>query len=280
MFFVFVFQERNCNGSSIGIDSGDGSIKCRNLVAFDFDHTVVDDNTDIVVRDLIAKDKIPEEVKFLYTSSGWIPYMQAIFKLLHANAVRRNDMFAAIENIPEVNGMKDLIRRLYETQDTDVIVVSDSNSQFIGHWCRHNGITEYVKDVFTNPAEFDADEVLKIQPYHHQTTCSLSSVNLCKGSILETYLQEQQKSNGVAYKKIFYVGDGNNDLCPILRLAEDDVGCARKGYRLQKELQSLKSNAMPDAADEDPKTDGRSVDPEIFVWNDGNELAEFIMNKI
>lgn len=247
---------------------------------------MVDDNTDIVVRDLIAKDKIPDEVTFLYTSSGWIPYMHAIFKLLHAHGIRRNDMLEAIENIPEVTGMKELIRRLYETQDTDVVVVSDSNSQFISHWCRHNGIVEYLKDVFTNPAEFDANELLNIHPYHHQTACSLSSVNLCKGSILEDYLLEQQKSNGVAYKKIFYVGDGNNDLCPILRLGKDDVGCARKGYRLQKKLQSLESGNGPISDDRPNEGNGNSknmassVDAEVYVWNDGSELAEYIFEKI
>lgn len=263
---------------------GDASIKHRNLVAFDFDHTVVDDNTDIVVRDLIGKDKIPDEVKFLYTSSGWIPYMHAIFKLLHGNGIRRNEMLAAIENIPEVTGMRDLIRRLYETQATDVVVVSDSNSQFIRHWCRHNGIVDYVKDVFTNPAEFDANEVLNIRPYHHQTTCPLSSVNLCKGDILEDYIREQQEINGVTYKKIFYVGDGNNDLCPILRLANDDVGCARKGYRLQKELQSLSGEIRMNGDDAENsgnyKSSSSSLDAEIFVWSDGNELAEFILKKI
>lgn len=257
------------------------------MVAFDFDHTVVDDNTDTVVRDLIGKDEIPDEVKFLYTSSGWIPYMHAIFKLLHANGIRRSDMLAAIENIPEVIGMRELIRRLHATQYTDVILVSDSNSQFIGHWCRQNGIAAYVKHVFTNPAEFDANEVLNIQPYHHQTTCSLSSVNLCKGNILENYLREQRETNGVTYAKIFYVGDGHNDLCPILRLAKDDVGCARMGYRLQKELQSAsiaenhsEAGEKNNTENENFRTLGSSVDAEIFVWNDGCELAEFILKKI
>lgn len=256
------------------------------MVAFDFDHTIVNDNTDIVVRDLIAKDQIPDELKSLYSSSGWIPYMDAIFRLLHAKNISRNGMLAAIETIPEVTGMKELIRRLYETQNTDVIIVSDSNSQFIGHWCRNNSIADYVKNIFTNPAEFDANEALHIKPYHHQLTCALSTVNLCKGSILQDFLQKQQKSNCVMYKKVFYVGDGNNDLCPILRLAKDDFGCARKGYTLQKDLQAIKTENrwkmenMQNAGDEKSQVVGGSLDAEIFFWNDGNELAKFILSKI
>lgn len=257
------------------------SPKHRHLVAFDFDHTVVADNTDIVVRDLISKNKIPNEVKFLYTDSGWIPYMGAVFKILHANGIRRNDMLTAIESIPEVAGMKDLIRKLYASQDTDVIIVSDSNSQFIGHWCRHNGIDECIKKIFTNPAEFDANELLNIQPYHNQLTCLLSSVNLCKGDILADYIHEQQESNGVTYRKIFYVGDGNNDLCPILRLGKEDVGCARHGYRLQRDIQALSAKNGLEAADvenagKESSKNFSSLDAEIFAWNDGNDLSDFI----
>lgn len=277
-------QERHRNGIKIG--DGDEMTKYRNLVAFDFDHTVVDGNTDIVVRDLIAKDKIPEEVKFLYTSSGWIPYMHAIFRLLHENGIRRTDMLTAIEKIPEVTGMKKLIRRLHGTRDTDVLIVSDSNSKFIDHWCRHNDVVDCVKKVFTNPAEFDANEVLNIQPFHHQTTCSLSSVNLCKGAILEDYLQQQEETNGVTYKKIFYVGDGHNDFCPVLRLARGDVGCARKGHRLERELQEFVNEKTVTVDEIDsPKnksvnTVGFTLDADAFVWKDGNELAEFIFKMI
>ena len=33
-----------------------------------------------------------------------------------------------------------------------------------------------------------------------------------------------------------YVGDGQNDLCPLLGLGKGDIGIVRKGYGLEKAL--------------------------------------------
>ena len=33
-----------------------------------------------------------------------------------------------------------------------------------------------------------------------------------------------------------YTGDGQNDLCALLQMSNNDVGVVRKGYRLEKAL--------------------------------------------
>ena len=43
-------------------------------------------------------------------------------------------------------------------------------------------------------------------------------------------------SCGVTYTRVVYVGDGHNDLCPLLQLSESDVGVVRRGYGLDKAL--------------------------------------------
>ena len=52
------------------------------------------------------------------------------------------------------------------------------------------------------------------------------------GTILRQYL----KNSPQQYTRIVYTGDGQNDLCPLLQLAEGDVGVARRGYGLDKAL--------------------------------------------
>lgn len=245
----------------------------RKLVAFDFDHTVVDLNTDIVVRDLISADKIPREVTKLYKRSGWIPYMQEIFHLLHANGVTRDHIKAAIESIPEVNGVKRLIQQLHDTGDCDVIIISDSNSEFIRYWCTFNDIQHCFAEIHTNQANFDGTGRLLIQPYHNQFSCSLSSVNLCKGDILEKFINRRQHEQQVIYDKIFYIGDGANDICPVLRLGKRDFGMARKNYRMHKEIDSILSdNTNPDNVK-------HSLDAKLLIWDDGIELAELIFKN-
>lgn len=248
--------------------SGSTETKHRKLFAFDFDHTVVDDNTDIVVRDLVAKEKIPPHVMSLYKHSGWIPYMQEIFNILRENNIRKADIHKAIEGIPEVVGMKSLFQWLGDRPDADVIIVSDSNSQFIDQWCSVNEIRHCIDEIFTNPARYTDEESLKIQPYHNQSWCSLSSVNLCKGQILEDFMARQQNQNQIAYENVFYFGDGANDFCPILRLRNGDFGCVRRGYRLEKEIK-------PDS----PALKDKELKAELFVWNDGIELMDFIKKQ-
>lgn len=246
--------------------ASNGSPNYRKLVAFDFDHTVVDDNTDIVVRDLVDKTKISDDVKKLYKHSGWTAYMQEIFHILHANEITKAQMKTAIEQIPEVAGLKDLIQRLHETGFVDVIIISDSNSVFIDYWCKYNGIDEFIKKIYTNHAQFNDENVLKIQPYHHQTECKLSTENLCKGGILEEYVRTELEQKNVIYTKIFYIGDGSNDICPILRLDAGDFGLARKGYRMEKEMDDvLKTGYTKDAA--------------FLIWNDGHDLKKIIFEN-
>lgn len=233
------------------------------MVAFDFDHTVVDDNTDIVVRDLI-KSKISDEVTKLYKRSGWIPYMQEIFHILNAEGFTKPQIKNTIEEIPDVAGFKVLLKELHDTGNVDTIIISDSNSVFIKFWCDHNDVSKYIKHVYTNQAHFTNDDVLMVQPYHHQLDCKLSSENLCKGAVLEDFVRHQLEDGNVIYDNIFYVGDGHNDICPVLRLGEKDVGFARKGYRMQEELDK----------------DNPDLNATVEIWNDGRDLKELIFQHI
>lgn len=235
----------------------------RKLAAFDFDHTVVNDNTDIVVRDLV-KSKITEEVTKLYKKSGWIPYMQEIFYLLHKDGFTKPQIKDAIEGIPEVTGLKTLFKELNDTGNVDIIIISDSNSVFIKFWCDHNDVSKYIKHIYTNQAHFNDDDVLLIQPFHHQTECRLSSENLCKGKVLEDFVRNQRDGCNVIYDKIFYIGDGVNDICPVLRLGAQDFGYARNGYRMQKELD----------------TKNPLLDANLVIWNDGSDLKNSIFQNI
>ena len=139
----------------------------KNLAVFDFDHTVVEANTDIVIRDLLDQDLISDEVKALHKKSGWIAHMQSIFHLLIQNNIRKEQIRTAIIGIPEVQGVKALIRALKE-KNFDVIMISDSNSEFIGAWNYYNKLDKLVDHVYTNPARFNANGLLEIHPYHVQ----------------------------------------------------------------------------------------------------------------
>lgn len=207
------------------------------LAAFDFDHTICEDNTDVVVRKLLPEEKIPEDVKSLYKSDGWIAYMGRIFELLHENGVDAQQIEDAIVNIPAVAGIANILTSL-RASNHDVIIISDSNNVFINCWLKNKKLERVVSRVFTNPAWYDGNGVLRINMYHKQNSCKLSAVNLCKGQILMDYVKER-RIQGMNFDRVIYVGDGRNDLCPILRLSQNDLGCPREDYTLIDILKKL-----------------------------------------
>lgn len=52
----------------------------RNLLVFDFDHSLIDENSDVYITKLAPERKLPEEIKNLYADDGWTEYMGEIFK--------------------------------------------------------------------------------------------------------------------------------------------------------------------------------------------------------
>lgn len=233
------------------------------LAAFDFDYTVVSQNSDIVAKDLIpASYSIPDDVKKLYHAPhGWTAWMGEVFKILHEVKITEKSIVSAITSIPEVTGMVELIQNLVKL-NFEVIIISDSNSKFIESWCKEHGIMECISAVYTNPAKFNENELLTIKPFHKQTTCEMSEMNLCKGMVLEEHIAKNM-TNGRSYDKVFYIGDGRNDYCPITKLRSEDFGCARVGYKLENML--AQSNI---------------VKAKTILWKDGIDLLVKIKQKI
>lgn len=226
------------------------------LVAFDFDHTICDGNTDVVARKLLPEERIPKDVKDLYKSSGWIAYMDRIFGLLHENSIDAQQIENAIVNIPPVPGMDTLLYTLFALGH-EIVIISDSNSIFIDCWLKSKYLDHIVTRIFTNPARYNSDGRMQVDRYHTQHSCELSSVNLCKGQVLMDYVRER-RDQGKHFDKVVYVGDGKNDLCPVLRLSQTDVACPRKTYPLIEALNKLPRNA--------------SMKAKIVPWENGGDL--------
>lgn len=231
----------------------------KRLAAFDFDNTVVFGNTDTIVRDII-RSKIPPEVQELVKTEGWTRYMEEIFRILHQNKVSHEKILQTIRQIPEVPGFVKLLKSLHQA-NFDLIIISDSNSEFIREWTEAHHINEIFTEIYTNPACFLDKGLLTIKPYHHQTDCKLSPENLCKGSILENFIAKKQLTDLVSYENVVYVGDGTNDICPVMRLGEKDVGCARKGFGMTRILEKNKNTKL-------------TAKSKLIFWDNGFDLME------
>ena len=108
------------------------------LVAFDFDHTIINDNSDTYIRRLAPNGgKIPSEISQLYSEKGWTKYMAEVFKYLHKNGTMPKQLLSCVAEINFVTGMYDLITYLAPengaeerpcSTNFDSIIISDSNS--------------------------------------------------------------------------------------------------------------------------------------------------------
>lgn len=142
-----------------------------------------------------------------------------------------------------------------------MIIISDANNLFIKHWLKEHNVLNHVHSILSNPAHFDNNGQLNIEMYHLQNWCKLSTKNLCKGSILEDYIKKRA-SEGVNFGKIAYVGDGKNDLCPILKLAENDLAFPRSSYPLIDCIQQMKPLAK------------------VHEWKHANEIINVLKKEL
>lgn len=83
----------------------------RFLAVFDFDKTVISENSDVVIAKLLPKDVLQsEELKSLRNS--WTNYMAKIFKLLPDYGYDKNFVTKVCQNFTPNDGMIDLFRYL------------------------------------------------------------------------------------------------------------------------------------------------------------------------
>lgn len=239
-----------------------GKVVRKHLIVFDFDHTIIDANSDVYIQKLAPNGELPPEIKERYTPNGWTPFMRAVFHFLYDSHVQPDDILDCLLEIKFMDGIIDLLKQLHKAGGFEVIIISDSNSVFIEHIMQASGVRPLVHEIFTNYAHFDANGCLQISEYHMQNWCKLSSVNLCKGSVMEEYLDRRRKQ-GVNFDTVSYVGDGNNDLCPCLRLRSCDLIFPRADYPLAKQLAK----------------DPEQAKAKLHPWRTGLDIANVLLKN-
>ena len=192
--------------------------------------------------------------------------MGEIFNSLHYHNVKPDQILECMTEISFSPGMADLLNTLDQTK-AEAIIISDANSVFIDHILHVHGLKDKINKVFTNPAKFNDEGCLKIEMYHVQDSCSLSTVNLCKGQILETYIEERKRQN-VHFSNVVFIGDGQNDFCPSMRLSPKDFVFPREGYSLVKYIEKMKDQQ------------GLHIKASIHTWSSGLDILKVLSERV
>ena len=226
------------------------------IAAFDFDHTIIEVNSDTYINKLLTRQSDqPEQFKFsskieqTYKIHGWTARMQAVFDLMHQEFnIGELDFVECLKEINISDSMKSLFRLLKE-KNYELVIISDANTLFIETILKQNGLDSLFNmptNIYTNYAKFDQTGRLQITPLNQiynkdgkafQCATNLCTANICKGLIFKN-LVKNLKPEQTGQMPNIYVGDGNNDYCPGLVLEKNDLFFVKKNFSLDKRLQN------------------------------------------
>jgi len=85
----------------------------RVLIAFDFDHTLIDETIDTYVLKLLPDgSRLPPSVQKLYSIHEWNIYQREVFRYLHTSHVTKEQLLECVAEMPLVKGMRELLEFL------------------------------------------------------------------------------------------------------------------------------------------------------------------------
>ncbi|KAJ7079157.1 phosphatase phospho-type [Mycena belliarum] len=210
----------------------------RQLVVFDFDWSMADQDTDRWVFEINA----PRIRRWMEDNErrGTMQFTDMIAQALrdaHAAGVTREQLEHALRIMPFHPAMVRAITNLKAAGNTTFLCLSNANSVYIDVILQDKGLTEMFDEVVTNPASWDPSGLLvlrrRVDPSGPQHACAVGcSANMCKGEELEAFYARHTPT----YERVVYVGDGSNDYCPALRLRSQDMLLCRTFGGLHKRI--------------------------------------------
>lgn len=237
------------NGKVARVDAGDDSggatdAAKQTLVVWDFDWTMVDQNSDTWVVEQLDPE-LCVEMKARCDDVQWTQLMDQMFGELHRRGKGPADVARAMSTLPMWSEVQDVIPELHARGATQ-IVLSDANTVLIRDALAARKLTECFDAVITNPAEYDEHGRLHVRPHQAADAphkCVLCPVNQCKGSALDDYIAASPRS----FDRIVYIGDGRGDFCPATRLRDSDVLCVRSGsqFKLNRLVKAALGDDIP-----------------------------------
>lgn len=227
------------------------------MVVFDFDKTIIDIDSDNWLMDELGFTEMFDQ---LIPTMPWNTCMDKMMKNMHEKGVTINDMKEVLRRTPMHERMIPAIKAAYDA-GCDLRILSDANRFYIETILDHHGMSDYFTEIHTNPGFVDEQGRLRIFPHHDFTTtphgcdCTLCPPNMCKGQVMEKLLLKEPN------KTFIYLGDGNGDYCPSLKLREGDYCMPRKNFPVWNVITS------------NPKL----ISSHIHGWTDGEDLERVLL---
>lgn len=235
------------------------------LFAFDMDHTILQENSDYVIRDLLTEKSRDEINALSETSVNWAKTMQIVYEKMKEEKIDINQVKKIIEDMPFNPGFPEIFELIRTNKERfESIIISGANTLFIQWLIEHHKLHDVFPKFFSNIAEPHQELLIKITQAHEHE-CKRCDKSQCKNRIMKEYLKEIQYEEG-NYDHVLYIGDGSNDYCAGLVLGENDYLFAREGFSLHKML--YKKDMLKD------------MKCKVVPWKDGYQVLEVVRGLI
>ncbi|KAL1695493.1 phosphatase phospho-type [Schizophyllum commune] len=208
----------------------------RQLVVFDFDWSLADQDSDRWIFEVLAPD-LRRKMRQDKDTVQWTDSVAASLREAHKRGITREQIEQALISMPFHPAMIRAVKDLKAQGKTTFLCLSNANEVFIKTILKSKGLEDLFNEIITNRAEWDESGLLKLRrrvdPNGPQHSCKVGcSPNMCKGEELEAFLERHPPP----FDRIVYIGDGSNDFCPILRLRPQDRCLCRSFRGLQKRI--------------------------------------------
>lgn len=235
------------------------------LVVFDFDHTILTDNSDIVILKLLSDSGFNELTTKRQTSINWAHFMQEVYKKMNDENIKIERIKEIVEDIEFNPGFIELFEFLKSNQKLfETLIISGANTLFLKWILQKHNLTDLFPIYYSNIAEPCQNHIIKIEPYHTHD-CLSCDQSQCKRIILKEYL-ETKKIENTYYSNLIFIGDGLNDYCPATFFMEGDILFPRYEFPLYKKL--------------DLEGYKDKLRCGIHYWKDGHKIIEVISKLI
>ncbi|KAK7358443.1 hypothetical protein VNO77_00371 [Canavalia gladiata] len=229
------------------------------VVVFDFDLTIIDDDSD---RWVVNQMAVTQLFKQLRDNMPWTSLMDRMMEELHSKGITAQQIADCLKRVPFHPSTFSAIKSAHAL-GCELRIISDANLFFIRTVLEEHGVLGCFSHIDTNPAFVDQHGRLRITPFRSSTfsphAFPICPPNLCKGLVMD-----QIRGSLPENTRFIYIGDGTGDYCPTLKLKGGDFVMPRKNYPLWNRICS------------DPKL----VNAKVHEWSTGEELEIILLNLI
>lgn len=223
--------------------------KKKFLIISDFDNTIVEGfSSDATLTTLKNQDLVWE---IRHSEEPWSDCMQRAYLEMKKEGIPLEALKVKIDELKMNEKWPELMEFIRKHSDIiRMIILSGSTNLYLGWFLEKRNYTDIIKTFYALPTELDDELFIKIGNIDHH--CKSCKADQCKRQNIEDYFNKHPESH---YDKVFYFGDGKNDLCGAQWLREQDILFPRVDWPLHKLLienpNSVKCKFVPWRTGED-----------------------------